>query len=460
MTTEEFIARAKIIHGDKYTYVGVVYTNMHSKVEILCNVCTKLFSQRAYSHVNGQGCPHCATLDKTTRITSTRLSTEDFISRAIEVHGNRYDYSRVKYTNSSTPVEIVCKKHGVFKQTLGSHVNNRSECLKCSYDSSSASRRDKPRKSGNWYDVDTKDFIEKAVAKHGDKYTYDKVEYKSLKEKVLIGCKIHGYFLQSPSRHLAGKDCRACSYRYGKQKIQKEHSELFKCRAKEIHNDRYDYSEVEYKTNNKKVKIFCKEHLKYSMMTPANHLQGQLTKCCSRVQCIDTESFIRKSKETHGDKYDYSKVVYRGSKVNVNIVCPTHGDFFQTPPNHSKSSGCPACGKYGFQKQIGGYFYVLQSNDITKIGITNNPVEERMKRISASSQRDFNLITQFEVLDGNTLRSIEQKLLRHFKTKYPQPANKFSGSTECFLDVNLPELINETIECIHEFTKGEINDNY
>ena len=59
----------------------------------------------------------------------------------------------------------------------------------------------------------------------------------------------------------------------------------------------------------------------------------------------NTEEFIKKAKKVHGDKYDYSKVNYIGSKIEVTIICPEHGEFWQTPANHKKGHGCPMCAR-------------------------------------------------------------------------------------------------------------------
>ncbi len=62
---------------------------------------------------------------------------------------------------------------------------------------------------------------------------------------------------------------------------------------------------------------------------------------------LTTEEFIKKAKEIHGDKYDYSKVEYTSTNDKVCIICPEHGEFWQRPHNHLKGQGCPKCsGKF------------------------------------------------------------------------------------------------------------------
>jgi hypothetical protein len=115
-------------------------------------------------------------------------------------------------------------------------------------------------------------------------------------------------------------------------------------KAKTVHNDKYDYSKVIYKGNNKKVIIGCFEHGDFTQ-TPRAHLSKQgCPKCCKNLKS-NTENFIIKAKLIHGDKYDYSKAQYEGNKKEVIIICKTHNiEFKQTPNSHLSDNGCPMCG--------------------------------------------------------------------------------------------------------------------
>ena len=121
---------------------------------------------------------------------------------------------------------------------------------------------------------------------------------------------------------------------------------IFIEKAKQIHNDKYNYSKVNYVNSRTKVCIICPEHGEF-WQTPHNHLKGYgCTKCGkekSHLPKITTEDFIAKSKEIHGNKYDYSKACYKTCDTKVCIICPEHGEFWQTPSNHINGSGCPKC---------------------------------------------------------------------------------------------------------------------
>jgi len=110
-----------------------------------------------------------------------------------------------------------------------------------------------------------------------------------------------------------------------------------------IHGDKYDYSKVEYKNAHTKVCIVCKEHGEF-YQTPNSHLNGNgCPKCNNGGVHSNVYSFIERAKKVHGDKYDYSKVEYVNAKTKVCIICPIHGEFWQTPEKHLLGRGCRVC---------------------------------------------------------------------------------------------------------------------
>ena len=121
---------------------------------------------------------------------------------------------------------------------------------------------------------------------------------------------------------------------------------IFIEKARQIHNDKYDYSKVNYVNSRTKVCIICPTHCEF-WQTPHNHLKGYGCAECgkekSHLSKMTTEDFIVKSKEIHGNKYDYSKACYKTCDTKVCIICPEHGEFWQTPSNHINGSGCPKC---------------------------------------------------------------------------------------------------------------------
>ena len=114
-------------------------------------------------------------------------------------------------------------------------------------------------------------------------------------------------------------------------------------RAKEVHGDKYDYSKVKYINTRTKVCIVCPEHGEF-WQTPGDHIAGHGCQKCAGWNIYDEETFYNGAHLFHGDKYDYSKVVFRDSAHKVCIICPKHGEFWQLPATHAyKGKGCPKC---------------------------------------------------------------------------------------------------------------------
>jgi very-short-patch-repair endonuclease len=181
-----------------------------------------------------------------------------------------------------------------------------------------------------------KDFIERAKKVHGDKFDYSKVEYVNSNTKVCIICPIHGEFWQRPADHIRGVGCRLC---YGNEKMTKE---TFIEKAIMVHGNKYDYSKVEYNGNKTKVCIICPIHGEF-WQRPNDHLSGYACPYCGNNLKKTTKQFISEARKIHEDKYDYSKVEYIKAHAKVCIICPIHGEFWQTPQNHLHGANCPYC---------------------------------------------------------------------------------------------------------------------
>lgn len=126
MTFEEFIQKAKAIHGDKYDYSKVEYVNTITKVSIVCPVHGE-FLQSPKKHLYGQGCSKCHHISLANRFS---LGQDEFIKRANLIHNNFYDYNEVDYINVHTHVKIICPSHGMFKQAPASHLKGHG-CPVC-----------------------------------------------------------------------------------------------------------------------------------------------------------------------------------------------------------------------------------------------------------------------------------------------------------------------------------------
>jgi len=236
----------------------------------------------------------------------------------------------------------------------------------------------------------TESFIERAKLVHGDTFDYSLVNYVNTSTKVKIICPIHGEFEQIPANHLRGAKCFKC-------KIDKLTSlntlgvDEFIRKSKIKHKDKYDYSLVKYIKHDNKVKIICPIHGVFEQ-EPKVHYRGSGCFECgkkigaeklSKLKLMGLDVFVERSKLVHGEKYDYSLVEYISSEAKVNIICPIHGVFEQTPSIHLRGSGCNECGiekttnkvSYMYDKcvEVHGdkyqYDFTGYKNNTSKIGV-------------------------------------------------------------------------------------------
>ena len=276
--------------------------NSITKVKILCKE-HNIFNLIPYTHLNGTGCPECGE----GRI---RYNNKKIITAFRKVHGDKYDYTLVDYKSSHVKVKILCKQHGAFEQQPANHLSGNG-CPNC----------------GGRTRYNNEKIINEFRKVHGDKYDYSLVDYKKTNEKVKIICKEHGVFEQQPSYHLVGQGCRDCS-----SKVSYNNEKIIAAFHK-IHRDKYDYTLVDYKSIQKKVKIICKEHGVFEQR-PSKHLKGQGCQECGGRTIYNNEKIIVAFRKVHGNKYDYSLVDYKKTNENVKIICSEHGEFKQRAANH------------------------------------------------------------------------------------------------------------------------------
>jgi len=187
-----------------------------------------------------------------------------------------------------------------------------------------------------------REFIKKSRKIHGNKYNYSKIIYEYSNKKVIIICKKHGSFLQIPNHHLRGSGCPKCkNEKIGN--ICRKSDQDFILKASIIHNNKFNYSKINYINRNIKIKIICPIHGEF-LQRPGDHLSGYGCSICSKNKKLTVKDFLIKSKEIHGLKYDYSKINYINYKTKIEIICSKHGSFFQIPNSHLMGRGCRKCG--------------------------------------------------------------------------------------------------------------------
>ena len=316
-TTDQFIKKSEKIHNNYFDYSKSIYNGDDSIVIITCPNHGD-FKQRAGAHMRGAGCMKCCYDRK-------RLDTKYFISEAKKTHGDRYDYSKSQYTDSTSKIEIICKIHGSFWQRQNHHING-SGCQKCG-------DLTKGKEKRSWNDV-----FNEIKNVHGDLYDYSKVEYIGFYDKIEIICNKHGSFLQTPNSHLNGRGCRLCGFESSSEAKKISHEEFLK-RSNIVHNNKYDYSKVEYINCHEKVTIICPIHGEFKQ-TPIKHYNGEhgCSKCVSIISkpeaawlnslSIPDDEHHRQVKIKIGNK----TIKVDGYDPETNTVYEFHGDFWHGNP--------------------------------------------------------------------------------------------------------------------------------
>ena len=238
---EEFINKSTEVHGGKYCYDKVEY--VHSKKKV-CITCPKHgdFWQIPNGHLLGRCCWGCS-------YDARSSNTQEFTEKAKEVHGDLYDYSKSEYTGSGKHIEIVCKKHGTFKQSPHSHLKGYG-CNKC---------------GGAFLDTDL--CIEKFEEIYGSKFQYSDLDYEGPESLVTIKCNsCLGIYSQKVKHHMTRGVCQIC---------------LDGCRdldnyintCNEIHENKYEYTKTSFRKLSDIVIVTCPEHGDFQQLA-SSHKRG------------------------------------------------------------------------------------------------------------------------------------------------------------------------------------------
>jgi hypothetical protein len=274
LTQDDVILKLKQIFGDTYDLSKVDYKNTQTPIKLICPIHGD-FSQNPNKLFNGKGCQKCS-IENRGKLKNERW-LENLIERFKEIHGDQYDYSNSDIKNSKDKIEILCKKHGIFKQTPGNHLNGHG-CPSCAKEQIASNFR-----------KDVSNVISAAKQVHGDFYDYSLVDYKNGSTKVTIICPIHGNFEVTPKNHINNASgCPDCWE--DKRKQPKSNTLKFIEKSKKIHGNTYDYSNVDYLGVKIPVNIICTKHGDF-FQTPNDHLNGGGCPKCSESK---GERFVAK----------------------------------------------------------------------------------------------------------------------------------------------------------------------
>lgn len=213
---------------------------------------------------------------------SKKLTTKEFIAKSKNKHGDIYDYRLSTYVNSASKINIICPKHGVFSQLANAHMQGRG-CRKC------ADEDNHTRFKNNSNNVK-----EKFIKVHGNKYSYDKMDYYNRHTKITITCPYHGDFEQTPGSHVAGRGCPRCNHVNISKRQFKSTADFIKGATKK-HGSLYSYANSSYIDSYAKIEIMCNKHGSF-FQRPNDHLMGSgCPKCGHQISKAEIEvaDFIR-----------------------------------------------------------------------------------------------------------------------------------------------------------------------
>lgn len=354
---DKFIKDAMNKHKENFNYSKLYYTNKDIKVTIICKKhnTTYLVTPRTHINTTPGGCQECK---KDLKNNKKNKRKEVFLQKAVELYDDQFDYANIIYKSHRDSISIKCIKHNhTFNILPRSHIDYKfGGCSKCKINSEK-----------EYWDI----FLKKAKKKHDNKYKYKELNNKTPQIEVICVKHIHT-FKTFPSTHLdyPSGDCDKC--KHDNETITREkQGKIFIENAIKKHQNKFDYSNVEYMTVEDLTEIKCVKHNNKIMITPKSHLKYQNGGCniCKREweAIYNTtkyqKTFVKKAQEIHENQFNYSEAQYKNDKTKIKIKCKNHGIFYSKPNNHLNSifGGCLECKKKGGHNEI-----ILKEGEILK----------------------------------------------------------------------------------------------
>lgn len=275
-----------------------------------------------------------------------KLSTQEFISKCIEIYGDAYDYTPTTYKGSKAPVTVTCKIHGDFSKSPNLMLAKRSGCPDCG----NAKKGQHNKLSG--------DLVQDQLEEKYPSYAPFRLsgEYSRNTDGVVFNCSKHGEqkakisylrWLKQPT------PCPVCNVELSaikKRTVQED----FIASCKETHGDKYDYSQAVYITSQDKFTVICPDHGPFEVEAMSHKLGTGCAKCCfdsRKDNILPYEEWLSRAREIHGDAYTYDATTYEGTSCKIKITCKEHGEFWQLGNDHAAGSRCPTCASIGSKGQ-------------------------------------------------------------------------------------------------------------
>ena len=276
-----------------------------------------------------------------------KLSTQEFISKCIEIYGDVYDYTPTTYKGSKAPVTVTCKIHGDFSKSPNLMLAKRSGCPDCG----NAKKGQHNKLSGKL----VQDQLEEKYPSYAPFRLLG--EYSRNTDGVVFNCSKHGEqkakvsylrWLKQPT------PCPVCNVELStiKKRIAQED---FIASCKETHGDKYDYSQAVYITSQDKFTVVCSDHGPFEVVAMSHKLGTGCAKCYFEAQkdtILPYAEWLSRAIAVHGDTYVYDEASYAGISDKIRITCKEHGEFWQVGTYHAAGSRCPTCASTNSKGQI------------------------------------------------------------------------------------------------------------
>lgn len=365
LTTAEWIEKAKAVHGDRYDYSAVVYESAKKSVLASCKEHGAWDCQPS-NHVRlARGCPECGG--------SKKKTTEDFVLAARRVHGEKYDYSLCEYTNSHTNLSIMCPVHGVFQQSPTAHLSGQG-CRSCG----------NTERLGRNFDNSLETVKERIADSSCGLVSLIEGSFSNINSEAEFVCRKHGRFNRLVNTALySGRPCLLCWHESDEYRASVTApiytQELAEQKIAELLDPQITYEPFVYDgAKNTQIRLNCPTHgVWIKTFQSLLRMRGRCPECAKneaiskRTESIRKvnqanlserfQSYKEKFLDAHGDKYDYSNALFNSGKSPIEIVCPVHGAFTQTPDMHIRS-GCRQCADEDLAGLYSERFFELKPN--------------------------------------------------------------------------------------------------
>lgn len=287
------------------------------------------------------------------------MTIEEFRQKVKENFNDKIAVIDTDYKGYNQPMLFKCLKHGEFITTPRLLLGSKHGCKECANDAFKKSKQ-----------ITEEVFLERCYNKFNGKFNYGEgkfIDYNKMPMKII--CPIHGETWQIPKFHLQSKKgCQMCAgFKNGVVTNKKiKTTQEFIEEAESVYQIEDDFSKVNYQGAHEKITIICPKHGDFEV-TASNYLRGNrgCKECAIEAkrekQSKPYELFVEEVKKVHGNKYDYSKVEYVNCSTKVCIICPIHGEFWQTPSDHMSGAGCPICMESHLERRIRQF---LEDNNI------------------------------------------------------------------------------------------------